>query len=280
MLRCDGEHRVRRAWHFAEDCQVERVWPRACKVTSGLTQVFFEPLEALDSMRDSLAAASAEQGGWVSRSFGRKQRHDQRSYGIRASTGSPCCARASPTRGHATLASEPAISRSRPAPGRDGRRAERASARMSLRHDDCFGLFNEIGDIDAETRSEAGLYRGGVRHLSRLTLTIAGQRPLLLAASAARGQRPAHDESHQRRRARRGRPYRAAARHAAHHALALHLGGRLPRDDPRAQFRAEHRGGGAGGALRLAISRTSSTCARSAASTRRARASSAWSATA
>ncbi|HEX6639053.1 MAG TPA: glycogen debranching N-terminal domain-containing protein [Steroidobacteraceae bacterium] len=50
-----------------------------------------------------------------------------------------------------------------------------------LRHDDCFGLFNEIGDIDAETRSEAGLYRAGVRHLSRLTLSIAGQRPLLLA---------------------------------------------------------------------------------------------------
>ena len=24
MLRCDGEHRVRRSWHFAEDCQVER----------------------------------------------------------------------------------------------------------------------------------------------------------------------------------------------------------------------------------------------------------------
>jgi glycogen debranching enzyme len=53
----------------------------------------------------------------------------------------------------------------------------------ALRHDDCFGLFNEIGDIDAETRSEAGLYRGGVRHLSRLTLTIAGLRPLLLAAT-------------------------------------------------------------------------------------------------
>jgi glycogen debranching enzyme len=52
-----------------------------------------------------------------------------------------------------------------------------------LRHDDCFGLFNEIGDIDADARSEAGLYRGGVRHLSRLTLTIASQRPLLLAAS-------------------------------------------------------------------------------------------------
>ena len=51
-----------------------------------------------------------------------------------------------------------------------------------LRHDDCFGLFNEIGDIDAETRSEGGLYRSGVRHLSRLALSIAGQRPLLLAA--------------------------------------------------------------------------------------------------
>lgn len=50
-----------------------------------------------------------------------------------------------------------------------------------LRHDDCFGLFNEIGDIDAESRSEAGLYRAGVRHLSRLTLSIDGQRPLLLA---------------------------------------------------------------------------------------------------
>ena len=53
----------------------------------------------------------------------------------------------------------------------------------ALRHDDPFGLFNEIGDIDAESRSEAGLYRGGVRHLSRLTLTIASLRPLLLSAT-------------------------------------------------------------------------------------------------
>jgi len=58
--------------------------------------------------------------------------------------------------------------------------AERTHA---LRQDDCFGLFNEIGDIDAEARSEAGLYRAGVRHLSRFTLTVAGLRPLLLAAS-------------------------------------------------------------------------------------------------
>jgi hypothetical protein len=49
----------------------------------------------------------------------------------------------------------------------------------SLRQDDCSGLFNEIGDIDAEARSEAGLYRAGVRHLSRFTLTVAGLRTLV-----------------------------------------------------------------------------------------------------
>jgi glycogen debranching enzyme len=54
---------------------------------------------------------------------------------------------------------------------------------LTLKHDDCFGLFNEIGDIDAEARSEAGLYRAGVRHLSRLTLAIGSLRPLLLAAN-------------------------------------------------------------------------------------------------
>ncbi|MEJ0084180.1 MAG: glycogen debranching N-terminal domain-containing protein [Pseudomonadota bacterium] len=54
---------------------------------------------------------------------------------------------------------------------------------LTLKHDDCFGLFNEIGDIDAEARTEAGLYRAGVRHLSRLTLTVNSFRPLLLAAS-------------------------------------------------------------------------------------------------
>ena len=58
-----------------------------------------------------------------------------------------------------------------------------AERTLTLRHDDCFGLFNEIGDIDAEARSEAGLYRAGVRYLSRLTLTLAGQRPLLLSAN-------------------------------------------------------------------------------------------------
>lgn len=53
----------------------------------------------------------------------------------------------------------------------------------TLKQDDTFALFNEIGDIDAEVRSEAGLYRAGVRYLSRFTLTVAGQRPLLLSAN-------------------------------------------------------------------------------------------------
>ena len=71
MLRCDGEHRIRRCWHFAEDCHVERAG-RGLKVTSGLTQVFFEPLEELGSMQ-LIRGGSAEQGGWVSRRFGCKQ---------------------------------------------------------------------------------------------------------------------------------------------------------------------------------------------------------------
>jgi glycogen debranching enzyme len=80
------------------------------------------------------------------------------------------------------LASEPAFS-----PG-DGHQVvtadvQGAEAPNVLRHDDCFGVFNEIGDIDAEARTEAGLYRAGVRHLSRLTLTLNGLRPMLLAVN-------------------------------------------------------------------------------------------------
>jgi hypothetical protein len=71
MLRCDADHRVRRSWHFAEGCQVERSG-NGLKVTAGLAQVFFEPLEELDSAQIH-RGGSAEQGGWVSRSFGCKQ---------------------------------------------------------------------------------------------------------------------------------------------------------------------------------------------------------------
>ncbi|HEU4779376.1 MAG TPA: alginate lyase family protein, partial [Steroidobacteraceae bacterium] len=65
MLRCDGVHRARRSWHFAEDCQVERAG-KGLKITSGLTQVYFEPQEELDSLQ-LIRGGGAAQGGWVSR---------------------------------------------------------------------------------------------------------------------------------------------------------------------------------------------------------------------
>jgi hypothetical protein len=71
MLRCEGEHRARRSWHFAEDCQVERSGA-GLKVTSGHTQVFLEPREELESVQLH-TGGGPDQGGWVSRSFGRKQ---------------------------------------------------------------------------------------------------------------------------------------------------------------------------------------------------------------
>jgi hypothetical protein len=71
MLRCEGEHRVRRSWHFAEDCQVEQAG-HGLKVSSGTTQIVFEPGEEHESVQ-VYRGGSAEQGGWISRGFGRKQ---------------------------------------------------------------------------------------------------------------------------------------------------------------------------------------------------------------
>jgi glycogen debranching enzyme len=79
------------------------------------------------------------------------------------------------------VASEPAASHN-PAHQVVTADVQNSDGQLTLKHDDCFGLFNEIGDIDAEARTEAGLYRAGVRHLSRLTLTINSFRPLLLGA--------------------------------------------------------------------------------------------------
>ena len=73
--------------------------------------------------------------------------------------------------------------------------ADVASAERThtLKQDDCCGSFNEIGDIDAEARTEAGLYRAGVRHLSRFTLTVAGQRPLPVASNRQSLRRQARE---------------------------------------------------------------------------------------
>jgi hypothetical protein len=70
MLRCEGEHTARRAWHFSEDCQVDPT-DTGLRITNGKTQVLMEPLEELERM-EIHRAGSAEQGGWVSRRFGLK----------------------------------------------------------------------------------------------------------------------------------------------------------------------------------------------------------------
>lgn len=70
-LRCEGLHSIRRSWHFAEDCQVERQG-RGILVSSGDVRVRMEPLEELQRM-DIHRGGTPAQGGWVSRRFGRKQ---------------------------------------------------------------------------------------------------------------------------------------------------------------------------------------------------------------
>jgi hypothetical protein len=70
-LRCAGTHTARRAWHFAADCRVE---PQdgGLRVSSGVAQVYIEPLEALQHTEIHRGGTPA-QGGWVSRTLGRKQ---------------------------------------------------------------------------------------------------------------------------------------------------------------------------------------------------------------
>src|SRR4030095_15128146 len=55
-----------------------------------------------------------------------------------------------------------------------------------LKHGETFGVFNEFGDIDTDARREEGLYHAGTRHLSRLCLTLASHRPLLLSSNVRR----------------------------------------------------------------------------------------------
>jgi hypothetical protein len=71
MLRCAGGHAARRAWHFAEGCQVEREGA-GLRIVHGFTQVHMEPLEPLERVEIHRGGTPA-QGGWISRSFGSKQ---------------------------------------------------------------------------------------------------------------------------------------------------------------------------------------------------------------
>jgi hypothetical protein len=70
MLRCEGEHTARRAWHFAEDCVVER-HGEGLRINAGRTEVFMEPLEPLERI-EIHRGGTADQGGWISRRFGLK----------------------------------------------------------------------------------------------------------------------------------------------------------------------------------------------------------------
>jgi hypothetical protein len=71
LLRCETAHRVRRCWHFAEDCLVKPLG-RGLHIVSGLTRLEMEPLEEPERV-EMHRGGSASQGGWVSRSFGSKQ---------------------------------------------------------------------------------------------------------------------------------------------------------------------------------------------------------------
>ncbi len=55
-----------------------------------------------------------------------------------------------------------------------------------LKQGETFAVFNDFGDIDAEARTEEGLYHAGTRFLSRLKLTLASHRPLLLSSTIRR----------------------------------------------------------------------------------------------
>jgi len=53
----------------------------------------------------------------------------------------------------------------------------------TLKHGDTFGVFDHNGDIHAHPAGAEGLFHRDTRHLSRLTLAIAGARPLLLSST-------------------------------------------------------------------------------------------------
>src|SRR5690349_19688579 len=71
LLRCGGAHDARRAWHFAEHCQVEREG-NGLRVINGTSVVHLQPQEPLDRV-EVYRGGTPAQGGWVSRSFGSKQ---------------------------------------------------------------------------------------------------------------------------------------------------------------------------------------------------------------
>ena len=109
MLRCDGEHRARRSWHFAEDCAGGAHRQRPQDHVRRDAVVF----RATRSARQHRSASRRRTGAGrldVAQLRTQAAVHDG-ALEFSASRVSRCFARASPTRGHAPLASEPAIPR-------------------------------------------------------------------------------------------------------------------------------------------------------------------------
>jgi len=71
-MRCTGSHTATRAWHFAENCQVEP-YGAGIRVTAGFARVHLEPMEPVDRV-EIHHGGGATQGGWISRTLGRKER--------------------------------------------------------------------------------------------------------------------------------------------------------------------------------------------------------------
>jgi glycogen debranching enzyme len=55
----------------------------------------------------------------------------------------------------------------------------------AVKSDDTFGVFDRLGDLAPAGMGELGLFHEDTRHLSRLSFTIDGERPLLLASEAS-----------------------------------------------------------------------------------------------
>ena len=55
----------------------------------------------------------------------------------------------------------------------------------ALKHGDTFALFNRFGDIERLGTGDLGIYHQDTRFLSRLALSLEGERPLLLSLRQA-----------------------------------------------------------------------------------------------
>ena len=59
-------------------------------------------------------------------------------------------------------------------------------ARTSCKRGETFAVFDDFGDIAGHPHGREGLYHEGTRYLSRLKLTLASHRPLLLSSTVRR----------------------------------------------------------------------------------------------